>query len=52
VELVDLPLRQRHQFGAGEGKVLEQGGHMLLVTAKPVEGLGHDDFESAAPGVL
>ena len=52
VQLVDLALGQRHQFDAGEGEVLEQGGDVLLVAGEPVEGLGDDDVEGAGAGVL
>ena len=48
MQLADLALGQRDQLDAGEAQLLEQAGDVLLVAAKPVERLGHDDVEPPA----
>ena len=37
MQLADLALGHRHQPHAGEGQLLEQAGHVLLVAAQPVQ---------------
>lgn len=47
----DFALGQRDDLDAGEAQSLIDAGHVFLVAADPVQGLGQDDVEHAARSV-
>ena len=52
MEVGDLALRQGDQPDVGEGEVLVEGGNVRLIAADPVERLGDDQINLAAPAVF
>ena len=51
MELGDLTLGDGEQADAGEAQPLEQSGDVFLIARQPVERLGQNDVEQAAPGI-